>query len=527
MKCFLIFLILLHGALCGMEVRSYRVGKEMFFGAYHQSLPRKADQDPFAQGVMGSDEVWEEPGQVLGEAPFESRFFEGVGSFWGCSKEMGALLGVEEWVGTAVIDEKGGRMIVRARARDHHEIAEIFEDGLGAQIGTEVSLYRVAGVSLKRDLRRVEEIRKEGELLVEMSCLHLPGVAFEARSDDGGFVMKGEMQWDADLESVESRLEWRSEIAGAECELKTALVTKRGIPFSIELGSLDGDGTLVAVLKQERILFDGGSFDEWILKEDGGAFLREERLAVSDFDEEVLFKGEEVRKYRVPPTLIEFISVSERGGISASGEDDPFAVVPDSDLKIRKVDLLYEGSHRELAWMPRHRLYDLKDLFRKNGVNLLEEDFAVFSERRSMLFVKTSKLSHELVEGIVRSGIPDPPRMVSLDFALVERVGGQDSELGDSLVKEKVGVILLPGQLGKVKLGEGLLVESEAQIDGDSQLVDARVTLARGGDLTKAAFKTGLVLKVGVPVVVQIGQVGGKKEAWVVTAELVTLGEEK
>lgn len=523
MRVFLIVLVLLQGVLVAgeLEIRSYRVGKPVFMSVYRENGEFKGEPDPFDTGAENFESV--EIGRKIDRAPFKSRFLKEGDSLWDCSKGMGILLGEKEWKGMAVIDEEEGELVVKADVRDHLEIAEVFEDSLGFQIETEVKLYTVPGVGVASTLRSVDEIEKGGKLLGVMSCVHLPGQEFEARTKDGDFVIQGESQWDSDI--VESRISLISTIEGGVCEWKTGLVTERGMPSVVEVGSMDGKRALVVVLQQSRILFDGGRLDDWILKEEEGAFLREERLTgVGKFK---FLESDEVRLYCVPPSLLDLLSTSG-GGVG--DEDDPFAVDTVPRPKMRKADLIYQGSHPELAKFRNLTLYDVTNLFRENGVSFRPGDFAVFSKRTSTLAVKVSKGNLDLVEGIRCTTGPNLPRMVRLGIARVEAVEKIDRvglRTGRYELKEKIGMVVLPGLTGTTRIGKELVAEAETQIDWRDELIEISVSLAERGDLKMASFKTQVVLKKGESAVIQQVRKDGRWEAWVLTAEVVELGVEK
>ena len=92
------------------------------------------------------------------------------------------------------------------------------------------------------------------------------------------------------------------------------------------------------------------------------------------------------------------------------------------------------------------------------------------------------------------------------------------SQMEEVEVKEKVGIVILPGQLGSFQLGEGLFGKVEANIDLDS-LIEGRINLASDADFSEVFYKTEVVLKNGRSMVIQQSRVGEKWEAWVVTAE--------
>lgn len=209
-------------------------------------------------------------------------------------------------------------------------------------------------------------------------------------------------------------------------------------------------------------------------------------------------------------------------------EEDPFAE-EEAGREGRFGELLDWTNYPELSWYRDEELYDVEGFLKKNGVMFREGDYAVYGAKRSMLFVKATELSLELIDGIVFARMGSHfPRLIRANFTQVKADEKVDEELLEaekfSLVR-KVGGMVLPGQEGEVRLGEDLALELEAQIDGRYPLVEMRVRLTEDdGDLEKASFQTGFALQEGKPVVVQQVRKNGKWLAWVVTVEVFEVG---
>ena len=177
--------------------------------------------------------------------------------------------------------------------------------------------------------------------------------------------------------------------------METGFVVERDEPFIVELGSKDGVSSLVAVMKQDLVLFNGAKFDEWILKEEGGAFLKEERMR--DRDVVNLPKIDGVRCFRVSLGALDL-------DITPLGSN---TLAP-----------VYEGNAPELARFSKDSRYDIKELFQNSGVPFDEGDFVVFSIPHSTLFAKTSKQSEALIEESM-DGTSYPPGLIHFDLSLI------------------------------------------------------------------------------------------------------------
>ena len=502
-----------------LEVRSYAVDLRSFADAHRESDNLETD--------YGNSE-W--LGALVKKAPFESRFLDGVTLMRDCSKSLGQVLGMKGYEGVAVYDLEKGKIVVKGDELVHFEIEELFRYTVITSLRTEISVYVVPGVLPgKRSL--VWEGAPEGaELVTMLSCLHRPGQIFKARTGDGKLSIEGEVQIDVGLEYIDSRMSILADLPDGGFQLATGMSWLAGVAMVFELGSLDGEESIIAVVKQEMIMVDGSPKDEWILKEKGGAFLLEERLALfrkKDVDGD-LHLGDEVRRFAIHPTFITFVS-SSGGGDADDPDPDPFSADDGNQDKPRELPI-YEGKDPVLIQLGVEGLYDIKTLLAECGVQFREGDFAVLKKRESTIYVKLSEVNLELLMGIIAGPADRRPRMIRVD--LVEIQGGPESEADywkkeGAKISRKMGQLMLPGHTATLKLGPDLAAEFEGYIDDNEEIVEVRVKLSEsGGDLTKVSLGTGLTLVSGKPVLVQESEIGGKRKAWVATATIVSVEEE-
>ncbi|MFT6240423.1 MAG: hypothetical protein ACJAQT_002510 [Akkermansiaceae bacterium] len=527
MKWMVMVFFLLQGVLFAgeMEVRSYRVGEEALRRFYWEQIEGSlAERDPFevdadVDVVEGANWLGEE----VKDLPFESRFLTGVDSVRDCTKRVEGFLGRNDFQGRAVYDVKRQLMVVQAGAGWHEMLADSLERRFPRMIRTGVEIYAVPGV-----VRGTREMFWSGppegaELLTSLSCLALPGTAYAATTGKGGFVMEGEVQIDGNDWLVDSSATWSVDVQGSNFSWKTGFQVEGGMPLVCEIGSLDGARTVLAVMRHDLVLMDGGLLNEWVLKEEGGAFLGEEKLRnVVKVDEDVSPVEDErgFRVFTVPPTFETFIATA-----AEAPTDDPFATGTGGERKTRAP--LYGERPPELEGVKEGGLYDWRELLEKNGVAFAEGDFVVLHKKSGRLFAKLSEMNLELLEGIVMCTGPGEPRWVRVDFLKVElETGGKNWKPGDGKILKKTGICLLPGLSGEVTFGEELAFEVEVQIDGNDENLDVRATLSElGKDLAKPSFKTGAILRNGAAVKIQESQRAGKRVAWVVRATVVTRDE--
>ncbi|MDF1713574.1 MAG: hypothetical protein P1U90_15145, partial [Akkermansiaceae bacterium] len=505
MKLFLMTFFLLKGIVWGdeLEVRAYWAGMSVLREAHLEvGGDEKVD--------YGKDD-W--LGEELKKVPFKSRFLKKGGRLRDCSDRVKELFAGEEVEIAAVYDFTGGKLVVEADEMTHLILADVLEKHLNCQMSTTVEVI-------------VKEAGKE-ELLTVVSSLHHKGEEYEARSENGTFVIRGLADWERDSFYIEGWVEWKSTIEGAEFELKTSLMTMRESSNRIELGSVEGKRELVVVVSQERAFVNGVRFEEWILKEEGGAFLKKEQL---EGDGPVFGKSLSrkvgVRRFDVPPGFIDFITWDP----DVSGVDpDPFAANDPEEAEVKKLSLPFGGEHPALEGMSRYKLYDLAKLLRENGVNIREGDFAFYKANQSALLVKASVVDLELVDLIVQAYVLEgKSKMIRLTFRKFEAAGKFDQERLESKdydILEMMGIEALPGKVATIRLGKDLILETQGHIDHRNEIVKVQVILSEEEqDLNRASFKTAITLGCGMPVVVQQVRKGKKWRAWVVTAEIVVVG---
>jgi hypothetical protein len=149
-------------------------------------------------------------------------------------------------------------------------------------IRTEMSVYAVPEVVAGMRPVTWKEIPDGAEMLTSLTCLHQSMQLSRARSADGRFYFEVESYGKSDEAISESRVTLRSDLGAAKFKWVSNLKWALGVPLVCEIGSFDGERTVFVVAQQDLVLIDGTLFDDWILKEDGGAFLLEERLVSLD-----------------------------------------------------------------------------------------------------------------------------------------------------------------------------------------------------------------------------------------------------
>jgi hypothetical protein len=479
------------------EVRLYRLSEAELQMVHRQREPEIGDRDWLGAEV-------EEPG-------FESRFFEGGGSWYDCTKRVAEILEDEEFSGAALMDRKRGLLVMKAEGWDQEDFTEMVLRELPTQIRTAAAIYELPGVVSGMRPAGFIGIPEGGRLRAKIAGIALVGMTLKVESPGGEISLEVESQMDADGDLVEQRFLASGTIDGNDYAFRTGITAPFGMPWAHELGSMNGEKSLVLVMTPELVKMDGTLVDEIFVREEGGVFLRERRLnGMRSFK----FRDDrgEFREYPASPGIIDFwTQPAWRGG----DDSDPFAADDQAEGKMRRRRLpLYGGRHPELKGVG--VVYDVKNVFRENGISFREGDFAVYNKWNDRIYAKLSLINHELAYGMMLFHRFEFGRMIRVDF---EQIGG------DGKVLKKVGVLVLPGQEGTVALGPDLGTKVEAQIDANDELIEARVTFVdSGGDLEKPSLQTGLIFLSGVPMVVQ-RTVGEEEKSWKVTATILEISE--
>jgi len=300
MKSFLCVLCFLVQGLMAesLEVRSYRVELGVFYRV-HMSLNAKNDfHRPSSLDVREGWEKW--LGAKVKKAPFESRFLKNARELRDCRKRVAEMFKDEEFSGMAVYDSGAGRFVIQASLHEHWVLQQLLMNRSQVMMRTEVAVYRVPEVQKEKSKVFGEVKRPEGELLSSVLCVHQAGQEFEVRAPDGLLEFKGEAQMDLLHRDIDLRLSLEAKLPLAQFSMKTGCALSTGIPMNYELGSLDGQSSVVLVLQSDFILIDGTLLDDWILKEEGAAFLKEERRAILGELDQANDWGDEIRRFTVP-----------------------------------------------------------------------------------------------------------------------------------------------------------------------------------------------------------------------------------
>jgi len=299
-----------------------------------------------------------------------------------------------------------------------------------------------------------------------------------------------------------------------------------GVTWVEQVGSRDGKTVLILTLKADLIQPSGVLFDEWILKEEDGEFMREERLQGMRWKPELRIEtesGTSFREFLVPPTFLSFLSNTGNDGEAV---DDPFApdAGGDAERKARRWPR-YDGNAPELKRWRAADLIDMRKLLMENGFEFRDEDFAVFSRPASKVLAKLSPLQMELLDGIIGIGPPELPRQIRVTLEQWE--GGEAGEASGDRLVGTLGSTAVPGQTAGMSLGTHHSLEIEAQIDANDELVEIRSSLFSGrGKKKRPIFRTALTLDNDQSVVIQESRIDGKRRAWVIKARIVDLARE-
>ncbi|MDF1713859.1 MAG: hypothetical protein P1U90_16600, partial [Akkermansiaceae bacterium] len=132
--------------------------------------------------------------------------------------------------------------------------------------------------------------------------------------------------------------------------------------------------------------------------------------------------------------------------------------------------------------------------------------------------------------GCLKVACAGPPQPILLAFELVESEGQLTQEQirkGEGKRIRRLVSKGMNGASGAVTLGNDLLLEAEAMVDGDEDLLQVSGLLSEvKKKREKASFRSALMVKEGVPMMLHESRFGEKWRTWVLTGTLVKLVKE-
>ena len=430
---------------------------------------------------------------------------------------MDGIWGENELGSQAVYLVEESRLVVFGERADQLAIKALLERDMVWRLKTEITVFSVDEVKAEPLYPNLTELPEGGNQVAKLSFLHLPEQGCQAITNEGGFEVEVESYIDSELGLFENRAICKMEHDGVKFSWNTGFYVINGKPKIFEVGSLDGKKTVLVSFQQDLVMFDGSPYDDWILKEEQGAFLADNRSArLRNFAEgERPLGGERLENgllaILVPPTFLSFIS-NENG----SGEhvDDPFAPTPGKSRDELAADLREaSGIYLDLKRFQKHDLLDVSDLMKAFGVSMREGDFVVYHALASKIYVKVSPENEALIDRICKPGEPEYPRLIQLNLVQFSKGGGDGEE---KVIEEKIVVCTRPGPSAECVLGGRLKLEAEAYVNAGEGFVEARFRLSKkmGGEL-KQILDSGSVLLLGEPLVIHESEVDGVAREWV------------
>lgn len=481
-------------------VRSYGVSLDLLKEEYRKSRP-----------VEGVDWI----GEQVEEAGFESRLIEKGDELRAGTKVVGEILMDPTLVGAAVYNETKERLVVRTGRREHRILARCLQVKLKTKAKVTAEMYSIPGVVTGKRNVLWRGVPEGGVKLGGVSVVSESREVFKVESEEGGFRLEGVVNYRFKNEGMIRRKEGVVEInlaagwSGGESQgsFKAGLVLLPGIPLSVELGSKDGVETLVLVVKVDLVLADGSPHDDWIQDEDGSSFLRKER---AEYLTPLVREKEHwpaFRRFVVGPG---FLNDHERTSTLFDRSEGSFDEFPP----------LFTGTFEEGEGA---ELYDVRNMFTQGGLDLKEDELAVFNATNGTVWVTGSRRYWDLIEPVFRNAVCDFPMMVRTDFLLVEsdeEISAEGLKAGGFKVLKKVGALGPDWGRAKVALGEGVELEVKVELDRVNEEVEIEASLSKKG---VALLQGSFVLENGKAKVVQQSRVGEKWQAWVATARGLTI----
>jgi hypothetical protein len=417
-----------------------------------------------------------------------------------------AMIGPQELKAQAVYDVAAEHLVVKANEEAHWMLRLGIERERARMVQITLAIYQLPGVNRTDQTGFLESPPKDAKLLQELSWNAISGNTTTIRSGEGTLQVESEIQWDAYDGYVDHLLSLESKIPQAEFHWSTGFSGVTGANWIQEIGSLDGENTLMLVSRYDPVFPDGRLWNEWVEKEEGGYFLEEallQRIRWRDPHGQIPGEGpnDGTRMFFVPPTLETFLM----SDFDSAPVDDPFA--PDS-----------ESDNNEGA-KPRP---SMKELLKQNGVEFREGDFAFYRRGSCELYVKLSPENLQILYGIIQPMGTGPPEYPYLEMTEID--GGDFHK--DKVLRRTV-IPMFFGQTGRAHMGNDLLVEVEMQRDQWNRNAELRLSLMKPGKKEdRPIIKTALVAKLDQPLMVKSEKVDGKQRTWFAVVRNKVLEEE-
>lgn len=446
----------------------------------------------------------------LKNAPFKSPHFNPNDVLYDFKSFKALLTGIQELPTHAIYNQTTGRLVVQGDHLSYNYFKSI-------AIATCRELPTTLAVQI--------EILQDGNLFPTISLEAKPGQETKVTLSDENYELA--ITWEAYSDARDSILEVRFTIEGhannQRLKCQTGITTLPGSPEIIALGKSSPNQPTLQLRLTHHILLPGGlSTLESVLDEHGNPtdlpHLRVGRS--SAFQEGIVDPktGKILRSYDLPPIFLHFMDTTWSG----DQDRDPFAEADENKPSSPMLPYLTNWDAR-IPVTPLALMVDCKQLFRNSGVELDDNDYAIFHDDSSTLYVLGDRTAHELVEGITHSGCSLPPRFIEANLQLIETVAKPtlESLKNKPTLLAQATTIVLPGQSSTLTLGP-MHLDLEVQIDSNDSLVEARFLfqLAEGEEEPSFSIKSGLNLESGIPQIVQSTFTEGKWQSLIMTATI-------
>ena len=514
----LLFLMWFHAVLLTVA-RGEVVERAYYFGSKEQLLSEmNNDGDPFAED---DPEVAPEAEKVvtrLQKAPFKSRYISAGDRLWDVSSQFEDDSGVEvpfEW---AVFNETTGWLILKGETKELDRVGPDVQSvilSLPRSIHLHAKIFLVPTQDWGISSWKVSELEKSHQCLLEAEVMTPPGMEALVEGEKGAIKLRFEPQVGSSDEVIDMMsLTLSGTVKGYSFDLMTRLSGFNGVPSVIELGAIGNGESLVLVMRPDIYLPGGVKSREAVQDRSKPVISPYERM-IPPSPEELWppdpKTGKVFSRFMVSPTFIGFL---DSGG---GGEEERFMIKSWNSKVIAK---------------PGERVFDVRPLLELQGVVFGEGDFAILVSTSGTLVAELDPKNMELLNAIVTAPRPSSPRIIALNFSLVEgeeKIEASDLSQESLKGKFKTGFVAWPGGNGVMRLKKGdlsILLEPEAQVGGWDNVIDLRGKLVFSeGKEVLLEWNSGVTLISGKKEIVSSYTKDGKWYALVVEARVEVLEE--
>jgi hypothetical protein len=473
----------------------------------------------------------------LEKKPNGSRFFGDGDTMWlltGTLRQQKILTDERSW---AVWNADRSRLVVHGTAREQGTVAVLWQDLQGVMlVATSVELVKVRCRELAAVAWTEEEVRKRGGQVVHAIGLTTrPGQRGDMvmGTEAGEVHLEAEANTNRTGEVVDLRFNCEAAVRHAggvrTLTVNTSMTIYPGRTIYFEVGGADEPGeTYLLGVRSHATCMNGMPRWQWREFEDESIQQKPPEKMPEYFEWTTLPDGVILCRVLVPPTFL--------SDLSNNNEGDPFApddAGPADRVNLRKqVGAMGLSVVESLADVPQclatDLVFDLTGFMKKQvGLAAPKGGWIYYNYTRCVLVAKLDEETTDLLKALTAVLDGGPSRMVLGTVIEWEGELEPGSTPAGARRLARMGILGRPGQRATTRHGwpmeelkRGGVLTLEPNVGANNRIVDVRVDFIVAGSHAMR-LATGLTVANGQPVVVPLGEVGGKKQGVVLECRII------